>query len=104
MHIPQCYEEKTYTLLSSILFLGARNFRVDISTLESRPVPNFEGITLLHPILSKPAMPPIRSTGRNRKAPPEGFDDIEDTLLEFANKMKEARRGAMAHLPNLASA
>lgn len=33
-------------------------------------------------------MPPIR-TSRNRKPPPEGFDEIEDTLLEFANKMKD---------------
>jgi len=35
-------------------------------------------------------MPPIRSAARNRKPPPEGFEDIEDTLLEFANKMKDA--------------
>ena len=34
-------------------------------------------------------MPPIRSA-RNRKPPPDGFDDIEDTLLEFSNKMKDA--------------
>ena len=34
-------------------------------------------------------MPPIR-TSRNRKPPPAGFDDIEDTLLEFNNKMKDA--------------
>ncbi|OGM42427.1 cell cycle control protein Cwf14/Bud31 [Aspergillus bombycis] len=34
-------------------------------------------------------MPPIR-TSRNRKPPPAGFDDIEDTLLEFSNKMKDA--------------
>ncbi|KAI9683121.1 MAG: hypothetical protein M1829_005912 [Trizodia sp. TS-e1964] len=34
-------------------------------------------------------MPPIR-TARSRKAPPDGFSDIEDTLLEFANKMKDA--------------
>lgn len=34
-------------------------------------------------------MPPVR-TSRNRKPPPEGFDDIEDTLLEFSNKMKDA--------------
>jgi hypothetical protein len=27
-------------------------------------------------------MPPIR-TSRNRKPPPAGFDDIEDTLLEL---------------------
>lgn len=36
-----------------------------------------------------PTMPPVR-TSRNRKPPPEGFDDIEDTLLEFSNKMKDA--------------
>ena len=34
-------------------------------------------------------MPPIR-TARNKKAPPEGYDDIEDTLLEFANKLRDA--------------
>ena len=34
-------------------------------------------------------MPPIRGTGRNRKPPPDGFDEIEDTLLEFANRMKD---------------
>lgn len=34
-------------------------------------------------------MPPIR-TSRNRKPPPAGFDDLEDTLLEFSNKMKDA--------------
>lgn len=34
-------------------------------------------------------MPPIRGTGRNRKPPPEGFDEIEDMLLEFANRMKD---------------
>ncbi|KAF8471930.1 G10 protein [Kalaharituber pfeilii] len=35
-------------------------------------------------------MPPIRHAGRNKKPPPEGFEEIEDTLLEFANKMKDA--------------
>ena len=39
------------------------------------------------------AMPPLR-TSRNRKPPPEGFDDIEDTLLEFANKMKDAENAS----------
>jgi len=34
-------------------------------------------------------MPPIRGT-RGKKAPPPGFSDIEDTLLEFGNKMKDA--------------
>lgn len=38
-------------------------------------------------------MPPIRSA-RNRKPPPEGFDDIEDTLLEFGNKMKDAENAS----------
>ena len=38
-------------------------------------------------------MPSIRST-RNRKAPPDGFDDIEDTLLEFGNKMKDVENAS----------
>ena len=38
-------------------------------------------------------MPPVRSA-RNRKPPPAGFDDIEDTLLEFANKMKDAENAS----------
>lgn len=43
-----------------------------------------------HPREEKtPRMPPIR-TSRNRKPPPDGFEDIEDTLLEFSNKMKDA--------------
>jgi bud site selection protein 31 len=29
-------------------------------------------------------------SARNRKPPPDGFDDIEDTLLEFQNKLKDA--------------
>ncbi|KAI9855264.1 MAG: hypothetical protein M1824_006191 [Vezdaea acicularis] len=35
-------------------------------------------------------MPPIR-TSRTRKPPPDGFEDIEDTLLEYENKMKDAQ-------------
>ncbi|KAJ9643075.1 Component of the SF3b subcomplex of the U2 snRNP [Coniosporium tulheliwenetii] len=38
-------------------------------------------------------MPPIRSA-RTRKPPPDGFDDIEDTLLEFANAMKDAENAS----------
>jgi bud site selection protein 31 len=34
-------------------------------------------------------MPPIR-TRASKKPPPDGFDDIESTLLDFANKMKDA--------------
>ncbi len=32
-------------------------------------------------------MPKIRT--RNTKAPPEGFDEIEPTLLEFAQRLKD---------------
>ncbi|KAL9083754.1 MAG: hypothetical protein Q9159_005593 [Coniocarpon cinnabarinum] len=35
-------------------------------------------------------MPPTRSTHRNRKPPPDGFDNIEGTLLEFSQKLKDA--------------
>jgi bud site selection protein 31 len=35
-------------------------------------------------------MPPVRTARASKKAPPEGFEDIEDTLLEFQNKMKDA--------------
>ncbi|KAK0352485.1 Component of the SF3b subcomplex of the U2 snRNP [Friedmanniomyces endolithicus] len=38
-------------------------------------------------------MPAIRSA-KTRKAPPDGFDDIEDTLLEFSNKMKDAENAS----------
>ncbi|KAI5287314.1 hypothetical protein KEM52_001650 [Ascosphaera acerosa] len=38
-------------------------------------------------------MPPVRNS-RNRKPPPEGFEDIEDTLIEFANKMKDAENAS----------
>ncbi|KAF2841642.1 cell cycle control protein cwf14 [Patellaria atrata CBS 101060] len=36
-------------------------------------------------------MPAVRTARGSRKPPPEGFEDIEDTLLEFANKMKDAQ-------------
>jgi bud site selection protein 31 len=35
-------------------------------------------------------MPPIRHTRGSKKPPPDGFEEIEDTLLDFANKMKDA--------------
>lgn len=41
----------------------------------------------------RPIMPPVR-TARNRKPPPDGFEDIEDTLLEFQNKMKDAENAS----------
>ena len=34
-------------------------------------------------------MPPVR-TAKGKKAPPPGFADIEDTLLEYSNKMRDA--------------
>jgi G10 protein len=50
-------------------------------------------IQSLKPHKRPPTMPPIRSA-RTRKPPPEGFDDIEDTLLEFSNKMKDAENAS----------
>ncbi|TVY51881.1 Pre-mRNA-splicing factor cwf14 [Lachnellula cervina] len=57
-------------------------------------------------------MPAIRHASK-RKAPPAGFSDIEDDLLIFSNKMKDAEKrphhqrsptpSALAHLPNFAS-
>ena len=38
-------------------------------------------------------MPAVRSA-KNRKPPPDGFDDLEDTLLEFSNKMKDAENAS----------
>ncbi|KAJ9650238.1 Component of the SF3b subcomplex of the U2 snRNP [Neophaeococcomyces mojaviensis] len=35
-------------------------------------------------------MPAVRSA-KNKKPPPEGFDDIEDTLLSYSNKMRDAQ-------------
>lgn len=31
---------------------------------------------------------------KNRKKAPDGFEDLEDTLLEFANKMKDAENAS----------
>lgn len=45
---------------------------------------------LITPNTTLATMPPIR-TSRNQKPPPDGFDDLEDTLLEFANKMKDGK-------------
>ncbi|KAK7190275.1 cell cycle control protein cwf14 [Paraphaeosphaeria sporulosa] len=39
-------------------------------------------------------MPPVRTARASKKAPPEGFDDIEDTLLEFAAAMKDAENAS----------
>lgn len=50
-------------------------------------------LTYSHSDIVASNMPPLR-TSRNRKPPPDGFDDIEDTLLEFANKMKDAENAS----------
>lgn len=39
-------------------------------------------------------MPPVRTARASKKAPPDGFEDIEDTLLEFANKMRDAENAS----------
>lgn len=43
-------------------------------------------------------MPPIRPSS-SRKAPPDGFSDIEDDLLIFSNKMKDAENASSNNVP-----
>jgi bud site selection protein 31 len=43
-------------------------------------------------------MPAIRHASK-RKAPPAGFSDIEDSLLIFANKMKDAEAKPSTNIP-----
>ncbi len=43
-------------------------------------------------------MPPIRHASK-RKPPPEGFDDIEDDLVIFSNKMKDAQNTPTDNVP-----
>ena len=43
---------------------------------------------------NNPTMPPIRTARASKKAPPDGFEDLEDTLLEFQNKMKDAENAS----------
>lgn len=48
-------------------------------------------------------MPAIRHTSK-RKPPPEGFSDIEDDLLIFSNKMKDAQQNTPANnIPELST-
>jgi bud site selection protein 31 len=43
-------------------------------------------------------MPAIRHASK-RKAPPAGFSDIEDDLLIFSNKMKDAENASSNNIP-----
>jgi bud site selection protein 31 len=43
-------------------------------------------------------MPAIRHASK-RKAPPTGFSDIEDDLLIFSNKMKDAENATSSNAP-----
>jgi bud site selection protein 31 len=43
-------------------------------------------------------MPAIRHASK-RKAPPAGFSDIEDDLLIFSNKMKDAENASTINVP-----
>ncbi|RFU35905.1 hypothetical protein B7463_g447, partial [Scytalidium lignicola] len=43
-------------------------------------------------------MPAIRHASK-RKPPPEGFSDIEDDLLIFSNKMKDAENAPTSNTP-----
>lgn len=42
------------------------------------------------PSVSPKKMPKAERKRINKKAPPEGYDDISDTLLEFQQKLKDA--------------
>jgi hypothetical protein len=79
-------DQPTSHAICDLLFATA--FRDSI--LASLPAHRF---TRSHSNTTTPNMPPLR-TSRNRKPPPDGFDDIEDTLLEFANKMKDAENAS----------
>ncbi|KNG52596.1 cell cycle control protein cwf14 [Stemphylium lycopersici] len=57
-------------------------------------VNKMEDLALTTPPARLFTMPPVRTARASRKAPPEGFDDIEDTLLEFQNKMKDAENAS----------
>lgn len=50
----------------------------------------FDLIRTSSPLLLSAEMPAIRHASK-RKAPPEGFSDIETDLLIFSNKMKDAQ-------------
>lgn len=41
-------------------------------------------------------MPPIRTARSSRKPPPDGYEDIEDQLLDFSNQMKDAEAASGA--------
>lgn len=43
-------------------------------------------------------MPAVRHASK-RKPPPEGFSDIEDDLLVFSNKMKDAQNTSTDNVP-----
>jgi bud site selection protein 31 len=47
-------------------------------------------------------MPAIRHSSK-RKAPPEGFSDIETDLLIFSNKMKDAENAPSTNVPRHAA-
>lgn len=68
-------------------FLGYYNTEI----LHSTP------INLRNPLHSS-QMPAIRHASK-RKPPPEGFSDIEDDLLIFSNKMKDAQNTPTDNIP-----
>ncbi len=47
-----------------------------------------------HTLINHLTMPPVRTARASKKPPPDGFDDLEDTLLEFQNKMRDAENAS----------
>lgn len=84
-----------YSLLSTFFPPTTSNFSVNFRAHHQIPQSRGRYIGTASSSTSKiyTRMPPIRSA-RNRKPPPDGFDDLEDTLLEFSNKMKDAENSS----------
>ena len=91
-------QSRSYRWLLSRESTNIENVFAAYSTLDRicRHIPYFTSrqIRRFRPATTSPAMPPVRTARASRKAPPEGFDDIEDTLLEFQNKMKDAENAS----------
>src|SRR4051794_15274341 len=67
--------------------------------IHSRPTPSLSIDGSLHISPTHTIrMPAIRHASK-RKAPPEGFSDIEDDLLIFSNKMKDAENAPTTSVP-----
>lgn len=79
------------SLIHDVRSLLLYQLRVHIHSLKKRPDEKFGKKYTA-------TMPAIRHASK-RKAPPAGFSDIEDSLLIFANKMKDAENLPSTNIP-----